>query len=277
MSDVYSNVTDRFLTINGLNIHFREWGVPQLPPLIILHGFDAHSRSWDHVAAALSDRYHMIVPDIRGNGESSWATEYSWQWFMADTLGLMDALGIRQAVLCGHSMGGRTSYMLASRYPERVTKLIIVEAVPDDPKIRNDDPPLEIFESLEDAVAVAYKRQPHADKDTLRHEVEHGLKQLEDGKWGKRLDPALYTAVWHRHLNPGTELEWPALAKIECPTLLIYGVHSMGKMETEVNRMAQTIHHCTLVEIPDAAHDLPNENPNEFIRGLHSYLVEKPE
>ena len=275
MSDLYSNVADRFLTINGLNIHFREWGAPQLPPLIILHGFAAHSRSWDHVAAALASHYRVIVPDIRGNGESNWAPEYSWQLFIADTLGLMDALGIRQAVLCGHSMGGRTSYMLASRYPERVTKLIIVEAVPDDPKIRNDDPPIEIYETIEAAVAEAYKQQPYADKETLRHEVEHGLKLLE-GRWGKRLDPALYTAIWSGQLNPGTELEWPALAKIECPTLLIYGIHSMGKMKKEVTRMAQTIPDCELIEIPDAAHDLPNENPNEFIRGLRSYLMEKP-
>lgn len=275
MSDIYPNATDRFLTINGLNIHFREWGGPPLPPLIILHGFDAHSRSWDHVAAALSDRYRVIVPDIRGNGESSWASEYSWQLFIEDTLGLMDALDLRQVALCGHSMGGRTSYMLASQYSERVTKLVIVEAVPDDPKIRNDNPPVEIYETIEGAVAEAYKRQPFADKDTLRHEVEHGLKQREDGKWTKRFDPALYTAAWQRQLNPGTELEWPALARIECSTLLIYGVHSMGKMETEVNRMAQTIPHCELIAIPDAAHDLPNENPNEFISRLRSYLVQK--
>ena len=205
MPNASLNVTDCFLTINGINIHYREWGVPQLPPLIILHGFDAHSWSWDHVAAALSEHYRVIVPDIRGNGESSWAPEYSWQLFIADTLGLMDALGISQAVLSGHSMGGRTSYMLASQHPERVTRLIIVEAVPDDPKIRNDDPPSEIYETVEDAVAEAYKRQPYADKDTLRHEVEHGLKQLEDGKWRKKFDPALYTAAWQRQLNPGTE------------------------------------------------------------------------
>lgn len=273
MSDVYSNVTDRFLTFNGLKIHFREWGVPQLPALIILHGFDAHSRSWDHVAAALADRYHIIVPDIRGNGESSWAQEYSWQLFIEDTLGLMDALNLNEAIFCGHSMGGRASYMMASRYPERVTKLIIVEAVPDDPKIRKDDPPIEIYETIDETIAEAHKRQPYADKDTLRHEVEHGLKLLEDGKWGKRFDPALYTAAWHGQLNPGTKLEWPALAKIECSTLLIYGIHSMGKMKTQVTRMAQTIPHCELIEIPDAAHDLPNENPKEFIRGLRTYLV----
>ena len=277
MSDINSNVIDRFLTINGLKIHFREWGTSQLPPLIILHGFDAHSRSWDHVAAALADHYRVFVPDIRGNGESDWAPEYSWQLFIEDTLGLMNALNLSQAILCGHSMGGRASYMLASRYPERVTKLIIVEAVPDDPKLRDDDPPIEIYETIEEAVAEAYKRQPYADKGTLRHEVEHGLKQLEDGKWKKRLDPNLYIDVWRGRLNPGTELEWPALAKIECPTLLIYGIHSMGKMETEVARMAQTIPNCELIEIPDAAHDLPNENPNEFIRRLHNYLLERPE
>ena len=154
----------------------------QLAPLVILHGGgNSISRSWDHVAAALADHFRVIVPDLRGNGESSWASEYSWQLILDDTLNLMNALGVSQTVLCGHSLGGRVAYMLASQRPERVTRLLIVEAAPDDPKVRTDDPPIEIYTTIEDAVAEAYRRQPYADKDTLRHEVEHGLKLLDDG------------------------------------------------------------------------------------------------
>jgi pimeloyl-ACP methyl ester carboxylesterase len=268
------NVIDHFATINGLTIHYRDWGDPQLPPLVILHGGgNSISRSWDHVAAALADRFRVIVPDLRGNGESSWAAEYSWQLILDDALKLMDALGLSQVILCGHSLGGRVAYMLASQHPEYITRLVIVEAVPWDPKVQTDDPPIEIYTTIDDAVAEAYRRQPYANKDTLRHEVEHGLKQIEDGRWTWRMDPAFHIAALRGQLNPGTKLEWPALAKIECPTVLIYGVHSMGKMGTEVTRIAQTIPNCQSIEIPDAAHDLPNENPTEFIRALRRYLT----
>jgi pimeloyl-ACP methyl ester carboxylesterase len=137
MSSSQAPVTDHFITINGINLHYRDWGDPQLLPLVILHGGgNSISRSWDHVAAALADRFRIIVPDLRGNGESSWASEYSWELILDDTLELMDKLGVRQTVLCGHSMGGRVAYMLASQHPERLTRLVIVEAAPWDPKVQ---------------------------------------------------------------------------------------------------------------------------------------------
>jgi pimeloyl-ACP methyl ester carboxylesterase len=207
MSGTHANVTDHFITINGLNIHYRDWGDSKLPPLVILHGGgNSLSRTWDHVAAALADHFRVIVPDLRGHGESSWATEYSWQLILDDALKLMDALGVRQTVLCGHSMGGRVAYMLASQHPERVTRLVIVEAAPWDPKVQTDDPPIEIYATVEDAVAEAYKRQPYADKNTLRHEVKHSLKQLDDGRWTWRMDPALVRAMRRGRLNPGPHL-----------------------------------------------------------------------
>jgi pimeloyl-ACP methyl ester carboxylesterase len=278
MSRTHENVTDHYITINGLNIHYRDWGDPQFPPLLILHGGgNSISRTWDHVAAALANRFRIIVPDLRGNGESSWAPEYSWRLILDDALHLMDALGLSQTVLCGHSLGGRVAYMLASQHPQRVTRLVIVEAAPDDPKVRTDDPPIETYATIEEAVAEAYGRQPYADKDTLRHEVEHGLKQLDDSRWTWRMDPAFNTAAQRGQLNPGTKREWPALAQIRCPSVLIYGIHSLGKMGTMITAIAQAIPNCQLIKVPDAAHDVPNENPTGFIRALRAYLTETPD
>jgi pimeloyl-ACP methyl ester carboxylesterase len=277
MSGGSINVTDHFVTINDLNIHYRDWGDRELSQLVILHGGgNSISRTWDHVAAALADHFRVIVPDQRGNGESSWASEYSWQLLLDDALKLMDALGFEQTILCGHSMGGRVAYMLASQHPERVSRLVMVDVHPWDPKVQTDDPPVEIYATVEDAVAEAYKRQPYADKGTLRHEVEHGLKRLDDGRWTWRMDPALVRAIRRGQLNPGTKLEWPALAQIRCPSVLIYGAHSMGKMGTMVTDIAQAIPDCQLIEIPDASHDLPNENPRGFTRALRAYLTEMP-
>src|SRR5689334_17676746 len=123
MPSSYPLVTEHALTINGLTIHYRDWGDPQLPPVLVLHGLGAHACSWDQVAAALADRYRIIVPDLRGHGRTSWAADYTWQLFLEDTLSVLTTLGLSQVALCGHSLGGRVAYMLASRYPERVTRL----------------------------------------------------------------------------------------------------------------------------------------------------------
>ena len=62
----------------GLRLHFTDWGNPSAPPLILVHGGLDHSRSWDHLAQALRETFHVVAPDLRGHGESDWATGSSY-------------------------------------------------------------------------------------------------------------------------------------------------------------------------------------------------------
>jgi pimeloyl-ACP methyl ester carboxylesterase len=273
-------VTEHALNINGLTLHYRDWGDQRLPPLLVLHGLGAHARSWDHVAAALADHYRIIVPDLRGHGRSSWAADYSWQLVLDDTLTLLIALGMHQVAVCGHSLGGRVAYMLASGHPERVTRLVIAEAYPLDPPTddRSGPPPapdIEYYATIDDALAEVSRRQPYADRATLRHEVKHGLMASANGRWTWRMDPALQTAWWRGQLSPGPALEWPALARIRCPSVMMYGVHSIPRERAAT--VARTIPGCQLVAIAAAAHDLPNEDPAGFIHALQAFLTETPD
>lgn len=269
-------VIDHTVSINGLTVHYRDWGDPQLPSLLILHGLGAHAHSWDHIAATLVNRYRVIVPNLRGHGRSSWTAEYTWELFLEDARSLMTAIELPHVALCGHSLGGRLGYMLASRHPELVTRLIIAEAAPlalptDDRSGPPPAPEIEHYPTVEDAVAEAYQRQPYADKETLRHEVEHALVLGADRQWTWGMDPALQTAKWRGQLNPGPTLEWPAFDGICCPSLMVYGEHSIRFEDAAA--VAQAIPNCQLVAIPDAAHDLPNENPSGFIKALQAFLI----
>jgi pimeloyl-ACP methyl ester carboxylesterase len=58
----------------GLRLHFTDWGNPTAPPLILIHGGLDHSRTWDYLAQALRATFHVVAPDLRGHGESDWAT-----------------------------------------------------------------------------------------------------------------------------------------------------------------------------------------------------------
>lgn len=100
------------------------------PPLVLLHGLSANAHSFGGlVAAGLSPRFRIIAPDLRGRGDSDKPeTGYRMADHAADVVGLLDALGLRRVVLGGHSFGALLSIYVAAHFPERVTRVIVIDA-----------------------------------------------------------------------------------------------------------------------------------------------------
>lgn len=100
--------TDRFTTLNGLRAHYVEWGAPDAPPVVLLHGLRSYARTWEAVAAELDGRYRLIALDHRGRGDSAWdpAGDYSTGAYVSDLEQLADSLALERFTLVGHSMGG---------------------------------------------------------------------------------------------------------------------------------------------------------------------------
>src|SRR4051794_19609803 len=96
--------TDRYGTLNGLTLHYREWGSADAPLLVILHGLNSHSWDWDFLASSLCLRYHVVALDLRGHGASDWADDYSWPRFQEDIEALVESLGVVQFTLVGYSV-----------------------------------------------------------------------------------------------------------------------------------------------------------------------------
>ncbi|MGA3002432.1 MAG: alpha/beta fold hydrolase, partial [Acetobacteraceae bacterium] len=65
--------TSRIYFSQRLRLHYVDWGNPDAPPLLLVHGGRDHCRNWDWVATALQDEYHVIAPDLRGHGDSQWS------------------------------------------------------------------------------------------------------------------------------------------------------------------------------------------------------------
>ena len=124
-------VQDALVQLNGLSFHYRDWGNPTAQPLLLLHGFTVHARSWDTFAAAMRDRYRVIALDQRGHGETEWASDYHPDRMVEDIDAFVRALGLRRFVLLGLSMGGRNAFTYAALHPEEVERLIIVDIGPD--------------------------------------------------------------------------------------------------------------------------------------------------
>jgi esterase len=106
-------------------LHYRAFGSG--PPLVILHGLFGCWHNWYPVARALADRFRVLAVDQRSHGDSVRAEPLDYEHLAGDVRGLLDGLGLAQATLLGHSMGGKAALRFADRFPERVDRLIIVD------------------------------------------------------------------------------------------------------------------------------------------------------
>ena len=112
-----------------LRLAYWEWGSAEAPPLVLLHGKRDHARSLDRLAAAFCGDYRVIVPDLRGHGDSDWAVGgyYGMSEHIADLLALIDLIGGRADVI-GHSFGSRIALYAAGAFPERIHSVVAIEA-----------------------------------------------------------------------------------------------------------------------------------------------------
>ncbi|MBL8259307.1 MAG: alpha/beta hydrolase [Candidatus Competibacteraceae bacterium] len=111
----------------GVKLNYVDTGARDAPAIIFLHGATDSSHSWSAVTPFLSDSYRALALDQRGHGDSDKpAYGYSVAHYADDVIAFMDKLRIRQAVLVGHSMGSFIAHQVASAYPDRVSKLVLI-------------------------------------------------------------------------------------------------------------------------------------------------------
>ena len=121
------NARKRQVTLpNGVRLAYVELGDPRGTPVLLLHGYTDSSRVWTILAPQLA-RHRLIVPDQRGHGASDApACCYSMSQMADDARLLLDALGVDQAAVVGHSMGSMVAQVMAAEHPERVTRIALI-------------------------------------------------------------------------------------------------------------------------------------------------------
>src|SRR5215216_4442583 len=120
---------DRFYESQGLRLHYVDWGNETAPPLILVHGGLDHCRNWDAIARELQPHFHIMAPDLRGHGDSEWAkgSSYSLVDHVYDLNRLMRLAELQDAAIVGHSLGGMISLAYAGTYPDRISRLAVLD------------------------------------------------------------------------------------------------------------------------------------------------------
>ncbi|MBI4336955.1 MAG: alpha/beta hydrolase [Chloroflexi bacterium] len=273
---------DRFVQVNGLKLHYLDWGGRNEPVVLCLHGFAQNAHTWDFAALALCQRYHMLALDQRGHGDSAWAPDgdYSQEAQVRDAEEFVRVLGLQRFLLMGLSMGGRNAYLYAARHPEQVQALVVVDTGPETRRqgvqritsfVAQDD----VLDSFEAFVQRTRGYQPNRPEWQVRGSLKHNLKRIEDGRWTWKYDAVLRDPQYRlrRQQMLAPEAAWQAWGQIRCPTLIVRGAESDILDASVAQRMQQGRASCHLVEVPKAGHLVPGDNPAGFEQALMPFLA----
>jgi pimeloyl-ACP methyl ester carboxylesterase len=257
--------TSKTLTVNGLALHYLEWGEAEAgaPPIVCVHGYTGSADAFNALPRHLEDRYRILALDVRGHGESAWSPTgaYSYADQAGDLAGFADHLGLDRFVLVGTSMGGIIAMAYAAEHAERLSGLVINDIGPDveagSQRItglvgsRPDE-----FATLEEAMAYRREVSPIVAGRGAEDQRELALGVLRrrpDGRWMWKMDPA-YIEQRVKRGAPARPPLWPALQALPCPTLVVWGKESDVLSEAQARRMVEVLLRGELVQVPGVGH-----------------------
>lgn len=274
---VENDPVDRFIAVNGLQLHYLEWGEPHLPTIMMLHGIQQQAHSWDFISLPLSVNYRVIAVDQRGHGDSDWAPDgdYSTDAYVQDIEGLVAALGLQDFHLMGHSMGGRNSLAWASGRPGALRSLTIVDTGPETQ--RRGSRRIQQFRELPDELdtldefAQRVMEYTGRSREQTLGALKYSIRQRDDGKWTWKYDKAMRVRGFRAPAWTPERL-WDGWRKIDCPALVVRGDRSDIFADATMRQMAATHPDCATATIANAGHLVQGDNPPDFLAAVQGLL-----
>jgi pimeloyl-ACP methyl ester carboxylesterase len=257
----------------GMKLFCREYGEDRGgPPLVFIHGLFGSSANWRGIARRFSDAYRVLVPDLRNHGQSPHSDDVSFKSQAADVLALLDASGEEQAVLVGHSMGGKVAMRLALDAPERVTALACVDIAPVSYPGDRFGP---IFEAMAavDPETLASRQQADArlagflPARQLRSYLLQNLVKEQDG-WRWRLN----LGALEQGMQEVSGFDAPADARFLGEALFVYGGNSSYVKPEHAKIIRYWFPYARLRQIAGAGHWVYADEPLAFTNALESFL-----
>ena len=246
------------------------------PATLLLHGIGNYARYWDFFADAVAGRLRLIATDARGHGESGKPTNgYAPQDFIADAIAVLDALAIERALVVGHSMGGTHAIRLAAAHPERVERLVVVDAGPEPMpegserarRLSLERP--ERFADADEAIAYLRRTSPGYSEEVYANRMRWLFRENTGDVVWRSSRHALASIM----AGAGRGDLWDALREILCPVLLVRGTRSNVLSADVAQRMIKALKDGRLIEL-DAGHNVALDRPKELADAVVAFARE---
>jgi len=230
-------------------------------PLILLHGYPLDHTIWNEVASLLKNDFDLILPDLRGFGQSTTVeTPYTLSDMAEDLAGLLDYLKIEKVALAGHSMGGYVALAFAKKYPQRVSGLGLVasQAVADSPegKERRYQTAADVAQKGVSIVAEAMTSKLSADLN-----VQALVRAVIEQQTPSAVIGALKAMAEREDLMSN-------LSSVTFPVTLIHGEADVLIPIERAKEIKVVAPSARLIELQGAGHMPMMEFPNETADGL---------
>ena len=268
----------RNLVLNGLRFHCIEWGEPTAPPIVLLHGGNQTAHSWDLVALHLADRFHLVALDQRGHGDSEWPRdgEASRQAMADDAFQLIEALGLKRPIICGHSMGGIVTMTLLAAHPTIASKAVLVDVGPElSPEgatvIRRFVGTVHEVGSIEEFIDRVADYDPFRSREHIARTLRYNLMWRTDGKLVSKHDPRRFE-IQHTEASTTERPTYEDVARIVCPTLITRGEQSRVLMPEMAERFVAALPVGKLVTVPKCGHNVHSQNTPGFLEVVVPFL-----
>jgi haloacetate dehalogenase len=284
------------LDIDGVRMAFRRCG--QGPPLLLVHGFPQTHAIWHRVAPQLASRYSLVMPDLRGYGDSARPATtgdhapYSKRAMANDLAGLMRALGHVRYQVCGHDRGGRVAHRLALDHADAVARLMLLDI----------SPTRTMYERTTMEFARAYYHwffliQPAPLPETLIGADPRFYLHAKLGGWGSGgmqlfdpralaeyercfTPPAIHAMCEDYRAAASIDLEHDradADRRIECPVRVLWGERGVvQRLFTPIEDWQQRTRLPVTGRTTPGGHYIPEESPDLLVDDMLAFFVEQP-
>lgn len=294
--------TTRLNLATGVTLKVAFGGPETAEPIIFLHGFPESHRTWRHQLHSLVREFRVVAPDQRGfagSDKPEGVEEYETGKVVADLFALADALGIDRFTLVGHDWGGAVAWAAALKQPERMKRLVIVNAphpfifqrsLFDDQAQRAASQYIRAFRTpgIENAIK-AMGLRTFLEKSFAPHVDLRLLSEAERDAYVQDWDqPGALTAMlnWYRSAKvevPAMEEEghkpvWTHLPfpRIKVPTLVIWGLQDKALLPVQLDGLDGLVEDLRIVVEKDAGHFIPWEKPEVVTSAIRDFIVETP-
>jgi len=276
----------RTTKIDGLTIFYREAGAKDAPTILLLHGLPSSSRMFESLFARLADRYHLVAPDYPGFGHSDWPSPKEFAYTFDNIAKVMsrfpEALGLSKYTLYMQDYGGPVGFRMVLAHPERVTALIVQDAVAHNEGLGAN------WKKRREFWVNRKENEEALSKNLLSLETTR-IRHVGDDPHIERYDPDLWTdefaflsqpsqaqiqsdLFYDYQTNVAAYPEWQEWMRKNRPRLLvIWGKHDLSFDLGEPERYRNDVPDAD-VHILDAGHFALDTKPDEIAELIRNFM-----